>query len=277
VPWYGAAWLVQQLASGRTLSFGGVSAGGRLIAVAVSEYRRTWPPRAGNVSFSITIEPPPGLEHAVEVLLRELGWEGMFELELIEDDQGTMTPIDLNPRPYGSMALAIAAGANLPAVWCDWVLGREHRVAPVAPRPTSSEPPASHNGAGVAVRRASAPASVSVAEPVSTAPPPSVQPCLTEPPGARAQSPVPVAPPVTVAVPPTRAHPSRRYRWEDADLRHLIWQLERRHWQAALRPLRPWPRVVHAYFRLRDPLPLAVRSVSLVVGKLRARIGALRN
>src|SRR5581483_6301534 len=53
VEFYGTAWLVQQVASGRTLSFGGVMGGGRLIAAAVSRYLRTWPPQAGNVSFSV--------------------------------------------------------------------------------------------------------------------------------------------------------------------------------------------------------------------------------
>jgi predicted ATP-grasp superfamily ATP-dependent carboligase len=32
--------------------------------------------------------------------------------------------IDFNPRPFGWMTLAVAAGANLPALWCDHVLGR---------------------------------------------------------------------------------------------------------------------------------------------------------
>ena len=33
--------------------------------------------------------------------------------------------LDLNPRFYGSVALAIAAGANVPAIWCEWLLGRD--------------------------------------------------------------------------------------------------------------------------------------------------------
>lgn len=35
--------------------------------------------------------------------------------------------IDLNPRAYHSMALAIGAGANLPGVWCDLLFGRPAR------------------------------------------------------------------------------------------------------------------------------------------------------
>ena len=36
--------------------------------------------------------------------------------------------IDLNPRPYGSLALAIGSGLKLPAVWADLLLGREPRL-----------------------------------------------------------------------------------------------------------------------------------------------------
>jgi predicted ATP-grasp superfamily ATP-dependent carboligase len=38
--------------------------------------------------------------------------------------------IDFNPRIYGSLALAIAAGSNLPAIWADLVLGRPVSAPP---------------------------------------------------------------------------------------------------------------------------------------------------
>ncbi|HEY2258675.1 MAG TPA: hypothetical protein VGH45_03140 [Solirubrobacteraceae bacterium] len=202
---YGKSWLVQRVQSGRMLSVGGVIAGGQLRGIAVSAYARTWPPRAGNVAFSVTVKPPPALEEAVTALLRHVGWEGIFELELIESDRGTLTPIDLNPRPYGSMALAVASGANLPGIWCDWLLGRN----------------------GEPARRS-----------------------------------------------PGRTRPGRHYRWEEADLRNLVWQLRRRHYRAAAQVLRPWRQVVHAYFRASDPLPLLTRVLSLITGRIRARAGS---
>jgi predicted ATP-grasp superfamily ATP-dependent carboligase len=248
VSFYGSQWLVQKLASGKTLSFGGVMAGGKLIAIAVSLYLRTWPPQAGNVAFSVTIKPPRGLEEAVQTLLREVGWEGMFELELIQDDRGAITPIDLNPRPYGSMALAIAGGANLPGLWCDWVLERDPQPAAPEPGSTSTASPsfAAALSAAVAVPAAVVGATVACAEPVSVA---AVAPAS-----------------------PARAQPGRHYRWEDADLRYLLWQVRRGHWRAAARTLRPWPGVVHAHFRLSDPLPMLVRALVLAVGKVRARV-----
>ncbi len=124
---YGDSWLVQRVEPGTLLSFAGVMAGGRLLAPAVSRYRRTWPPEAGSVAFSETIEPPPGLSEKVHALVAAMGWEGIFELELLEAAGRSPSTLDLNPRVYGSLALADRAGAPLPAVWCDWLLQAQAR------------------------------------------------------------------------------------------------------------------------------------------------------
>jgi predicted ATP-grasp superfamily ATP-dependent carboligase len=125
--------LVQRWAGDDLISFGGVIGGGRLLGAAVSRYRRMWPPDSGSVTFGETISPPTRLEDMVERLLAVIGWEGIFELELIQSRPGDFTPIDLNPRPYGSMALAAAAGVPLAAIWCDWLLGLHPRPAHARP------------------------------------------------------------------------------------------------------------------------------------------------
>jgi predicted ATP-grasp superfamily ATP-dependent carboligase len=132
-PAFGEELLVQRWAGDELISFGGVIADGRLLGVAVSRYRRMWPPPSGSVTFSETISPPGELEGMVEQLLATVGWEGIFELEVISSKEGEFVPIDLNPRPYGSMALASAAGAPLATVWCDWLLDRHPK--PVRARP----------------------------------------------------------------------------------------------------------------------------------------------
>ena len=124
LPGHGRPCLVQRRQPGTLLSFAGVLAGGELLASAVSRYQRTWPPDAGNVSFSETVSPPPGLRRRVRELLEAIGWEGIFELELLEGPDGAAFAIDLNPRVYGSLALAGKAGAPLALIWCDWLLGR---------------------------------------------------------------------------------------------------------------------------------------------------------
>lgn len=132
-PDFHAGLLVQPVVPGEPISFAGVSADGRLLAVTVARYLRMWPPSGGSVTFAETIAVPTELEDRVQRLLGVLEWEGIFELELIQSAPGEFVPIDLNPRPYGSMALASAAGAPLAAIWCDWLLGGGAHVAPHQP------------------------------------------------------------------------------------------------------------------------------------------------
>jgi predicted ATP-grasp superfamily ATP-dependent carboligase len=114
--------MIQRRERGAIVSVGGVFADGRLLATACSRYLRTWPAEAGSVSFSQSIEAPERLLDSVTRLLGSLGWEGMFELELIERGEGDYAVLDFNPRIYGSIALAVKAGVPLPVVWCDWLL-----------------------------------------------------------------------------------------------------------------------------------------------------------
>jgi predicted ATP-grasp superfamily ATP-dependent carboligase len=116
-------------------SFGGVYAGGRLLAVAFARYFRTWPPEAGSASYAETRSIDPALTEQVASLIREVGWEGIFELELLQLEDGRFAAIDFNPRVYGSLSLAQKAGANLPAIWCDWVRTGEARSGVVIARP----------------------------------------------------------------------------------------------------------------------------------------------
>ena len=135
---YAAAWsfeecIVQRHIAGDLISFGGVSIDTGLLGFVVSRYSRTWPPRAGNAAFAETIEAPDGLADRIEALLAQLGWIGLFEVELIGCQGGRFAAIDFNPRAYGSMSVATAAGVPLAALWCGWLLGhRPPRPAPAA-------------------------------------------------------------------------------------------------------------------------------------------------
>jgi len=113
------------------ISCGGVFALDELLGVAVARFKRTWPPGAGAASFAETVEPPDGLVESAVTLLRAVGWEGIFELEVLAFPDGRMAAMDLNPRLFGWLALAISAGANLPALWCEVLRGGrpQHVVA----------------------------------------------------------------------------------------------------------------------------------------------------
>jgi predicted ATP-grasp superfamily ATP-dependent carboligase len=120
---YAGSCIVQPYVSGEVHSCSGVYAGGRLLALSLSRYLRTWPPEAGNAALSETVPVPDELAAAAASLLAGLGWEGIFELELLRRPGGSFCAIDFNPRLYGSVALAIRAGADLPAIWARWLRG----------------------------------------------------------------------------------------------------------------------------------------------------------
>lgn len=185
LPRFGDSFLIQRYSTGPVISFGGVRADGKLLAHVASRYVRTWPPEAGNVCFSESIAAPAALTDAVGTLLESLEWEGIFEVEVLAQRDGTFAAIDLNPRPYGSMALAIKTGVNLPAIWTGRLLGSTTR--------------------------------------------------------------------------PAVARAGVTYRWEDGDLRHLVWSVRRGRFRDAVSVLRPRPGSARAYFSPSDPLPLAVR------------------
>src|SRR4029077_6089415 len=66
----------------------------------------------------------------VESVVERLGHRGIFELELLEQADGRYGAIDLNPRPFGWLALAPQAGVNLPALHCDSLRGRAIATVP---------------------------------------------------------------------------------------------------------------------------------------------------
>jgi predicted ATP-grasp superfamily ATP-dependent carboligase len=130
---YPPPFLVQRFERTRFFSFTGVLAGDRLLALTASRVPRLWPPIAGMHTFSETVDPPPGLPDRVRALLGELGWQGIFQLQMLERAEEGFAVIDLNPRLFASIALDNRAGANPAAIWCEWLLGG--RPAPVVAAP----------------------------------------------------------------------------------------------------------------------------------------------
>lgn len=125
--------IVQRFERAGFLSCTGVFADNRLLALTTSRVLRLWPPIAGMHAFSETVPAPEGLADRVRVLLGTLEWQGIFQLQMLEHGNGRVSVIDLNPRVFASITLDDSAGANLAAVWCDWLLGRD--PSPVVARP----------------------------------------------------------------------------------------------------------------------------------------------
>jgi predicted ATP-grasp superfamily ATP-dependent carboligase len=162
----GAPFLVQRLEhGGTTSSFAGVIAERGLLAWVFSSYRRTWPPDAGAASFSETVFASADLVERVEAMVSSLGWQGIFEVEFLLLPTGRLEAIDFNPRVYGSLALALAADVNMPAIWCDWLLERRARVACARPGVAYRREDTELRGVAAALRRRSLRTAVEIARP----------------------------------------------------------------------------------------------------------------
>jgi predicted ATP-grasp superfamily ATP-dependent carboligase len=116
------AGLVQPFIDGRLISVNGVAFDGLVHGINQHVVHRVWPDRCGQAVNCETIPMTPGRERRVAAFMEELGWSGIFNLQLIEHE-GRDYVIDLNPRFYVSMTLAVAAGLNLPAIWTSLLLG----------------------------------------------------------------------------------------------------------------------------------------------------------
>jgi len=121
--------LVQQYIPGPNVSVSGVSWGGELICAVHHISERIWQLTTGVSAYAETIPPHAELEQGVSRLLREIGWSGLFEMEFKRSPRGEHYLIDLNPRIYGTLALASAAGLNLPGIWVDLLLNRQPKIA----------------------------------------------------------------------------------------------------------------------------------------------------
>jgi predicted ATP-grasp superfamily ATP-dependent carboligase len=116
--------LVQKYIPGQLISVVGVSWGGELHCALHQAAVRIWPPVCGGSAYAETIPPDAKLEQGVARLLRAISWSGLFQAQFVRSQDGEHYLIDLNPRIYGTLALAVAAGLNLPVIWADLLLGR---------------------------------------------------------------------------------------------------------------------------------------------------------
>jgi predicted ATP-grasp superfamily ATP-dependent carboligase len=114
--------LVQPYLPGPLHSVAGIVWEGRLLRSVHAVSERIWPRGCGSMTSAVTVPPDPEIDRAIERLLGEIGWSGIFQLDLIVND-GERYLIDLNPRLYTSLAIARAAGANLAAAWVRLLLG----------------------------------------------------------------------------------------------------------------------------------------------------------
>jgi predicted ATP-grasp superfamily ATP-dependent carboligase len=105
---------------------GGVVAESHQVACRVSPKLRT-------STRAETRPVEPELSRGVAELMRRLGWFGLANLQFLRPDGGRPHLIDLNGRFYGSLALVLRAGLDLPVRWARLATGEpDPQAVPVA-------------------------------------------------------------------------------------------------------------------------------------------------
>jgi hypothetical protein len=89
----------------------------------------TWPETAGSTARACSVVPDEDLVARAARVLAAAGYRGIAEMDFLQGPDGPVL-VDVNPRYYGSLALALASGANLPRAW--------HAVVSDAPLPAPS-------------------------------------------------------------------------------------------------------------------------------------------
>jgi protein-tyrosine-phosphatase/predicted ATP-grasp superfamily ATP-dependent carboligase len=73
-----------------------------------------WPLTGGASSYRRSLWPSPELLEAAERLLGSLGWHGVAMVEFKLRSDGSFVLLEINPRLWGSLALALDAGVDFP-------------------------------------------------------------------------------------------------------------------------------------------------------------------
>lgn len=118
--------ILQEVVQGELMAYSLVAdRHGDVVVSVQQETELIWPPGAGISVRARTVAEDPELAGRCQELVRALGWFGLAELQFMRRSDGQPALIDLNGRFYGSLSLAVAAGANLPAAWAAVATGRE--------------------------------------------------------------------------------------------------------------------------------------------------------
>ena len=90
-------------------------------------------PHGSGSSACIAQTVPEELVEPIENLMRTIGWRGLFMVEMLRDQQGTLWFMELNGRPWGSMALARRQGFEYPFWAAQSALDSSWRLADPPP------------------------------------------------------------------------------------------------------------------------------------------------
>jgi hypothetical protein len=106
--------VVEPRPAGRYLGYGAVVAGGTVVAEVFQERLREQDGLSGVSTLARTIGVDPEVRAAGRALLGHLRFQGAALLEFHRDDAGRLSLLNLIPRLWGSLGLALFAGVDVP-------------------------------------------------------------------------------------------------------------------------------------------------------------------
>ncbi len=131
LPDFEAGALLQEYVPGRGEGIFLLVEEGRVAARFAHRRVREKPPWGGVSVVCEAIEPDPALLGGCERLLAELGWHGVAMVEFRRAPDGSAALMEINPRLWGSLQLAIEAGADF--AWLAVALHRGDPLPRLAP------------------------------------------------------------------------------------------------------------------------------------------------
>jgi len=120
--------LIELRPPGDYLGYGAVCRGGEVIAEVFQERLRERGDLSGVSTFARTIPVDEAMRSAARALLKGLNFNGPCLVEFTRGEDGVVRLVNLIPRLWGSLALSLHAGVNIP-----WLVTRLARGDDVAP------------------------------------------------------------------------------------------------------------------------------------------------
>jgi biotin carboxylase len=102
----------QRYVSGPTFLVGGTFSQGRPLRIYAGVKLAQYPPRTGPASLIESVRDDQLIEQASRVFAA-LEWSGVASADFVRDAQGRYWFLEMNPRPWGSIAAAKASGVDL--------------------------------------------------------------------------------------------------------------------------------------------------------------------